>query len=92
MAIAIINGLLVQTVMASRVLYGLTRESMFPAVLGRLDAKRATPTLTIGLITAVILALALLVPCLQLGSLTSFIILLKGIWGVMSADEAGSAH
>ena len=44
MAIAIMNGLFVQIVMASRVLYGLARESMLPAVLGKLDAKRATYT------------------------------------------------
>ncbi len=75
-SIAMINGILVQIVMASRVLYGMAREGMIPAALGRLDKKRATPALAIGLITAAILALALLVPFLQLASLTSFIILL----------------
>ena len=75
-SIAMINGILVQIVMASRVLYGMAREGMIPAALGRLDAKRATPALAIGLITAAILALALFVPFLQLASLTSFWILL----------------
>ena len=75
-SIAMINGILVQIVMASRVLYGMAREGMIPAALGRLDAKRATPALAIGLITAAILALALFVPFLQLASLTSFLILL----------------
>ena len=75
-SIAMINGILVQIVMASRVLYGMAREGMIPAALGRLDAKRATPALAIGLITATILALALFVPFLQLASLTSFLILL----------------
>ena len=75
-SIAMINGILVQIVMASRVLYGMAREGMVPAVLGRLDAKRATPALAIGLITAAILALALFVPFVQLASLTSFIMLL----------------
>jgi basic amino acid/polyamine antiporter, APA family len=67
---------LVQIVMASRVVYGMAREGMIPAVLGRLDAKRATPALAIVLITAAILGFALFVPFLQLASVTSFIILL----------------
>ena len=75
-SISMINGILVQIVMASRVLYGMAREGMIPAALGRLDPKRATPAIAIGLITAAILALALFVPFLQLASLTSFIILL----------------
>ncbi len=75
-SIAMINGILVQIVMASRVLYGMAREGMIPAALGRLDEKRATPTLAIALITATILALALFVPFLRLASLTSFIMLL----------------
>jgi len=75
-SIAMINGILVQIVMASRVLYGMAREGMIPAALGRLDEKRATPALAIALITATILALALFVPFLQLASLTSFMMLL----------------
>ena len=75
-SIAMINGILVQIVMASRVLYGMARDGMIPGVFGRLDAKRATPALAIGLITAPILALALLVPFLQLAGLTSLIMLL----------------
>ncbi len=75
-SIAMINGILVQIVMASRVLYGMAREGMIPTILGQLDAKRATPALAIALITAAILALALFVPFLQLASFTSFIMLL----------------
>ncbi len=75
-SIAMINGILVQIVMASRVLYGMARAGMIPATFGRLDAKRATPSLAIGFIVAAILVLALFVPFLQLASLTSFIMLL----------------
>jgi amino acid transporter len=75
-SIAMINGILVQIVMASRVLYGMAREGMIPAALGKLDAKRATPWLAILILTAAILALALFVPFLRLASLTSFIMLL----------------
>ena len=75
-SIAMINGILVQIVMASRVLYGMAREGMIPVILGRLDEKRATPALAIALIAAAILALALLVPFLRLASLTSLLMLL----------------
>lgn len=75
-SIAMINGILVQIVMASRVLYGMAREGMIPAALGRLDEKRATPALAIALITAAILVLALFVPFLRLAGLTSFMMLL----------------
>jgi basic amino acid/polyamine antiporter, APA family len=75
-SIAMINGILVQIVMASRVLYGMAREAMIPAIFGQLDPRRATPVLAIGIITTAILVLALFVPFLQLASLTSFIMLL----------------
>lgn len=75
-SIAMINGILVQIIMASRVLYGMAREGMVPAALGRLDAKRATPAFAIALITISVLVLALFVPFLQLASLTSLIMLL----------------
>lgn len=83
-SIAMINGILVQIVMASRVLYGMAREGMIPTILGQLDAKRATPALAIALITAAILALALFVPFLQLASFTSLIMLL--IFTVVNAS------
>lgn len=83
-SIAMINGILVQIVMASRVLFGMAREGMVPVALGKLDAKRATPAVAIALITAAILALALFVPFLRLASLTSFIMLL--IFGVVNGS------
>lgn len=83
-SIAMINGILVQIVMASRVLFGMAREGMVPVALGKLDAKRATPAVAIALITAAILALALFVPFLRLASLTSFIMLL--IFGAVNGS------
>jgi amino acid transporter len=75
-SIAMINGILVQIIMASRVLYGMAREGMIPAALGKIDPIRATPVLAITLVTSATLVLALFVPFLQLASLTSFIMLL----------------
>jgi amino acid transporter len=75
-SVAMINGILVQIVMASRVLYGMAKEGMVPPILGRLDAKRQTPVIAIAVVTAVTLAFALLVPMLSLAGLTSFIMLI----------------
>jgi amino acid transporter len=58
------------------VLYGMAREGMIPAALGKIDPIRATPVLAITLVTSATLVLALFVPFLQLASLTSFIMLL----------------
>jgi amino acid transporter len=75
-SIAMVNGILVQIVMASRVLYGMAREGMVPGALGRLDPHRLTPIAAIAVVTALALAFALFVPMLSLASLTSFIMLL----------------
>ena len=74
-SIAMINGILVQIVMASRVIYGMTREGLAPGVLGVLDAKRQTPVRAILLVTVLIGLLALAVPLLQLAQATSLVTL-----------------
>lgn len=53
--LAMINGALVQLMMASRVLYGLARRGLGPAPLGRVHLKRRTPmraTLVAGIVVA----------------------------------------
>ncbi len=75
-AIAMINGILVQIVMASRVLYGMSRERMIPAAIGVLDRKRQTPLRAIALVTVLAGLFGLFVPLLRLAELTSLIMLL----------------
>jgi amino acid transporter len=75
-SIAMINGILVQIVMASRVLYGMAHEGMLPRWLGGVHAERRTPVRATALIVAAIAAFALLVPFLQLAELTSLVMLL----------------
>lgn len=74
-SIAMINGILVQIVMASRVIYGMSREGLAPAGLGRLDAKRLTPARAIGLVVVSIAVLTLGLPLIQLAQLTSLVTL-----------------
>ena len=74
-SIAMVNGILVQIVMASRVLYGMAGEGMMPGLLGRLHPRRQTPVIAIALFTLLICALALTVPLVRLAEMTSFVIL-----------------
>lgn len=74
-AIAMLNGILVQIVMASRVLYGMAGEGMMPGLLGRVHPRRQTPVIAIMLFTALTGLLALSVPLVRLAEMTSFVIL-----------------
>jgi len=73
--ISIFNGALVQLVMASRVLYGMSRRSWLPPILSSVNKTTRTPIPAIATVSVVILLLALLLPLLSLAKLTSFITL-----------------
>ena len=74
-AIAMINGVLVQVVMASRVFYGMAREGLMPAWLGAVHPRRRTPVRATLLVTLAIVALALAAPMLGLAQATGYITL-----------------
>ena len=74
-SVAMINGVLVQIVMASRVIYGMTRENLAPAALGKLHPTRRTPFRAIVIVCLLILALALGLPLISLAQATSFVTL-----------------
>ena len=74
-SVAMVNGVLVQIVMASRVLYGLTRENLAPGALGVLDSKRQTPYRAIILVCVLIAVLALSLPLQKLALATSLVTL-----------------
>ncbi|UUX51070.1 amino acid permease [Nisaea acidiphila] len=73
--VATLNGVVVQIVMASRVLYGLARQGSIPAVLGRVNRVTQTPLLATSLVIAIILVLALAFPLEPLAEMTSRIVL-----------------
>jgi amino acid transporter len=76
---ATLNGALIQVIMASRVLYGLSRQGALPAalgaVLGRVDARTRTPLVATLLVTAAVLVLALWLPIEALAAATSTVAL-----------------
>lgn len=74
--LAVVNGALIQIIMASRVLYGMSREGWLHESLGRVHAVRQTPVVATALVTFGVLVLALWLPLVTLAKATSFITLL----------------
>ncbi|MBT8101087.1 MAG: APC family permease, partial [Gammaproteobacteria bacterium] len=74
--LSVVNGALVQIIMATRVLYGMARHDMAPSRFGHVNAKTRTPVLATGVTVVIVLALALWLPVGTLAQITSLIILL----------------
>lgn len=74
--IATVNGIIIQMIMASRVLYGLSRQGTLPSFLGEVNPITRTPVKSTVLVVAIILTLALLFPLAGLAEMTSRITLI----------------
>jgi len=70
-----VSSALIQIIMASRVLYGISREGWLPAVIGRVHPRTRTPLVATAIITALVLVLAAPLSIRVLADTTSFIIL-----------------
>jgi amino acid transporter len=73
--IAVINGAIVQLIMASRVIYGMASTGLLPKGLADVNAYTATPVRASMLCIVATLVLALLFPLASLAQLTSVIVL-----------------
>ncbi|PUB10150.1 APC family permease [Yoonia sediminilitoris] len=73
--VATINGVLIQMIMASRVLYGMADRGGLPAIFARLSPRTRTPSVATAFVTASILGLGLFLPIEQLAAWTSQIVL-----------------
>ncbi len=73
--IAVVNGALVQLIMASRVLYGMADQGLTLKFLGKVNSRTQTPVLATGLVTMAILLFALWLPLTTLAKATSFVVL-----------------
>jgi amino acid transporter len=69
--VATLNGIIVQIIMSSRVLYGLSRQRGLPALFGRVSETTRTPLFATALTTALVLLLALALPLHQLADATA---------------------
>lgn len=69
--VATINGIIVQIIMSSRVLYGLAQQGDLPARFGSVHEITRTPVFATAVTTALVLMFALLLPLHHLADLTS---------------------
>ncbi|MEX3011306.1 APC family permease [Hoeflea sp. TYP-13] len=74
--IATVNGIIVQILMAARVLYGLANRGSLPRVLAYVDKRTRAPIAATGVATGTVLVLALTFPITRLAESTSVITLI----------------
>jgi APA family basic amino acid/polyamine antiporter len=72
---AVINGALIQIIMASRMLYGMSRKKWLPEIFGRVHPYTRTPLIATFTIVTLVLFFALFMPLVALASATSFVLL-----------------
>lgn len=74
--LAVVNGALIQLIMASRVLYGLASRGQLPGMLARVHARTQTPHVATLMVGAVVFTLAAGFPLAPLAEGTSVVTLL----------------
>lgn len=74
--VAVVNGALIQIIMASRVCYGLGRQGWLPAILARVSPRTRTPVHASVLIIGLIIIMALWLPIETLARATSYCLLI----------------
>jgi len=89
---AVINGALIQIIMASRVCYGMARQNWLPGFFAKVSPLTRTPIVATILVTLLIIILALWLPLEQLARMTSFFLLIifslcnLSLWRIKSRD------
>lgn len=97
-ALAIINGVLIQLIMASRLLYGLASTQQIPTVFAYVDPRTHTPLITTATVTAVTLLMSLPGTLKGLAEATSTIMLMVfalvnlAAWRVMRQMPDDDGH
>ena len=73
---AVVNGALIQIIMGSRILYGMSRQGWLPALFGRVWHRTQTPVAATVATAGTVLVLALWLPLVTLAKSTNFLVLL----------------
>ena len=73
---AIVNGALIQIIMASRIFYGMAKKGWIWKGLAKVNTKTQTPVVATSLVIAIIMVLALWFPIESLAKATSYLILI----------------
>lgn len=73
---AVVNGALIQIIMASRIAYGMSRQGWLPRRWGRIHPHTRTPMQSTAAVTTAVLILAIWLPLVGLAQATSFLLLI----------------
>lgn len=74
--VAVINGMLIQIIMGSRILYGMAKTDMAPLLFSYVYQKTQVPLISTTFIYIIVIFASLFLPILSLAKLTSTIILI----------------
>ncbi len=91
---AIVNGALIQIIMATRVFYGLSRQGWLPEILGRVHSRTRTPLYSTFIVTLMILIMAMWLPTETLAKVTSFLLFIVfalvnlALWRIKYREES----
>ena len=72
---AVLNGVMIQLIMSSRILYGIAREGWIPRMFAKVHPTTRTPIIATATIAAAVILLALTLPILRLAEMTSYLVL-----------------
>src|SRR5262245_25880295 len=75
-SVATLNGIVIQMILASRVLYGLSRQGQLPEIFGKINPKTRTPLFGTTFTAALVLLFALFLPLHDLADLSARLTLL----------------
>ena len=73
---AVINGALIQIIMASRVCYGMSRQHWLPSLFGKVSATTRTPLVATLAVSVAVFVMAVWLPIETLAKTTSYFLLL----------------
>jgi amino acid transporter len=73
---AVVNGALIQIIMGSRIIYGMSRQGWLPALFGTVWSKTQTPVAATIVAAGTVLVLALWLPLVTLARSTNFLVLI----------------
>ena len=74
--VAVINGMLIQIIMGSRILYGMSKNNMAPSVFSYIYQRTQIPLISTTFVFIIIVIASLALPLISLAKITSTIILL----------------
>jgi amino acid transporter len=96
--LATVNTVLVQIIMASRVLYGMVEAGAMPTVFGRVNRRTQTPLIATSFVIAIVLLLAIVFPLAGLARTTTFIalsiftVINLALWCIKRRDQSTPSH